>query len=446
LKENPFSASPDLRFLFSTPAHEAAVAELLFAIQARQGLMVLTGESGTGKTTLLQRLLDTLQRLRISSSYIFHSRLDVDDFFQFILDDFGMPGVSLRKAEALQVFHDWLIRRHKIGDTPVVIVDEAQVLPEATLDELRLLLNLEFSGGKLMGIVLAGQPELEEKLRLPELHQLRQRVMFRRRLPQFTLEQTSDYIQSRIGIAGLIANELFPQETLGAIYKHSRGIPRTINLLAEHAIINAHDERKRVISPEDILQIAIDFDLVEPLLGRDKGEGSTEDSRLLQFPVPSPEQRLISALHEAFLSKQRAASNASTAVHVPAEAHPILSTGETPGFPPPESSHSEIATPPAVLEESAASTLLMNPACTTQEESINGNDGSSVQQVVSSAGNALGVETTRPRTRSISEYWKEVASSFCRDAQFFYSDCASFLRGTWGTKNGHTPKRSSFPN
>src|SRR5262249_6917317 len=150
-------------------AHESALTELLFAIQTRQGLMVLTGESGTGKTTLLRRLLDTLQHLGISSSYVFHPRLDTPDFLQFILQDFGVPCPSGRKGEVLQTLHHWLLQRHQAGDTPVAIVDEAQALRAPSLDELRLLLNLESTRGKLMQIVLAGQPELEEKLRRPEL-------------------------------------------------------------------------------------------------------------------------------------------------------------------------------------------------------------------------------------------------------------------------------------
>lgn len=195
LQQNPFGASPDTRFFFSTPAHDSALAELLFAIRTRQGLMLLTGEAGAGKTTLLQQLLDTLRQLGISSSYVFHSRLDVDYLLRFILQDFGVPCASRRKGEILELLHEWLVERHTVGDSPVIIIDEAQALPIETIDELRLLLNLESADGKLVQIILSGQPELNDLLHRQELRQLRQRVMFRSKLPLLTREETSRYIE-----------------------------------------------------------------------------------------------------------------------------------------------------------------------------------------------------------------------------------------------------------
>ena len=138
---------------------------MLFAIQARQGLMLLTGESGSGKTTLVQQLLDTLSHQGVSTAYIFYSSLGVEDLFQFVLEGLGVTCKSNRKGDVIRVLHRWLLQRTMVGDTPVIIIDEAQTVPAGTLDELRLLLNLESSDGKLVQIVLAGQLEIESEPR-----------------------------------------------------------------------------------------------------------------------------------------------------------------------------------------------------------------------------------------------------------------------------------------
>lgn len=302
LKENPFKVSPDLRFLFATPAHEKALFGLLYRVQARQGLMVLTGEPGVGKTTLLRRLLGMLRSYRLSTSSVFHPRLDAVDLFRFILEDFGVPCGSHRKGNVLQALHFWLVQRYEAGDTPVVIIDEAQALPVDTLDELRLLLNVESSTGKFLQIVLAGQPELEERFLQPKLYPLRQRVMYRCHLPQLTLVQTSAYIQTRLTIADLVDYELFPGETVEEIYIHSKGIPRTINLLCEQAIINACTEQKQSISPKDILRVARDFSFVghSPKLGQ--GDNPSADKRPVHSSALVSRSRDRSAIFERYLT------------------------------------------------------------------------------------------------------------------------------------------------
>ena len=298
LQENPFNVSPDLRFLVATPAHEDALFRLLFRIHERQGLMLLTGESGVGKTMLLHRLLSKLSYCGLSSSYVFHPRLDAVDLFLFILRGFGVPCESRHKGEVLQALHHWFVQRHEAGDTPVAIIDEAQALPADTLDELRMLLNAESSAGKMIEIVLAGQPELEEKLCQPELYPLRQRVTLRCCLPRLTLEQTSTYIQSRLAIAGLVEHDLFPPETLAAIYNQSNGIPRTINLFGAQAIIEACAERKRSVSPEDILQIASAFNLGGNSPHLVRGDSFSADQRPPHFPALAPKQGSFSALRQ----------------------------------------------------------------------------------------------------------------------------------------------------
>jgi general secretion pathway protein A len=262
LKENPFHVSPDPRFLFSGASYETALAELMFGIEAHRGLLVLTGEAGTGKTTLMRHFLQWLKDRQFSSSYIFHSHLDPADLFEFILRDFGVAVESRKKSDLLATLHRWLHARQAEGDSPVIVIDEAQALSLRTLSELNLLLNLENIRGKLVQIVLAGQPELEEKLRRPESRALRQRIMVRCRLPLLSLEETQEYIASRLRGAGGSGTQTFPTETVQTIYSYARGIPRVVNLLCEQALIGAYADRRTTVAPENVRRVAAEFDLV----------------------------------------------------------------------------------------------------------------------------------------------------------------------------------------
>jgi len=291
LRENPFHVSPDARFYHPTPAQDSAVKELQYGLQTRQGLLVLTGDAGTGKTTLLNAILESLEQRRISTAYIFHPLLEPVELFEFILRDFGVKCESHRKGDLLHSLHEWLISRNATGDSPVVIIDEAQLLSSQTLDELRLLLNLETARGKLLQIILVGQSELQEKLRRPELQQLRQRVMIHCRLPLFSKEQTVGYIRSRVSRAGLPSTELFPRETLHLIHEHARGIPRLINLLCEHALITAYGEQQKIISPDIVQRIAVDFELPAEPIPVENDYSADSLGRLITLPLAETPQR-----------------------------------------------------------------------------------------------------------------------------------------------------------
>jgi type II secretory pathway predicted ATPase ExeA len=300
LRVNPFHVSPDPRFYFPTRSQESALTELLFGVETRQGLMVLTGEAGTGKTTLLNQFLDWLQHRGRSSAYVFHALLDPLELLQFILRDFGVSCTSNRKGDIVDALYSWLHARNAAGDLPVLILDEAQALPKETLDELRLLLNLETPRGKLLQIILAGQPELDEKLRLPALRQLRQRIMFHSRILLFTQEETAAYIDRRLARAGCANSSLFAPEVVEAIYASSRGIPRVINLLSQHALFSAYAAQQHVISPEMIRRIAADFDLLaEPLTVKDP-QGQPHSEPLVPFAAVG--------ISEPFAASQRAAN------------------------------------------------------------------------------------------------------------------------------------------
>lgn len=440
LQQNPFNVSPDLRFLFTTPAYQSTLSELLFAIQNRQGLMLLTGEAGAGKTTLLQQLLDTLNRRGVSSSYIFHSRLDSDDLFQFILEDFGVPCSSRRKGDVLQVLHRWLVERHRAGDTPVIIIDEGQVVPAATLDELRLLLNLESSNGKLVQIILAGQPELDEKLRRTELRQLRQRVMFRCRLPLLNLEETSAYIQSRLTIAGLNELQLFPPDTIAAIFGYSKGIPRTVNLLGEHALINAYAGQKSSVTPEDIRYIAADFDLIENPLSLNPGELKEERDGVLRFPHFSPEPGSLSALRMAFVSQQAFGVNAATLLSATSQSGPELVLEQGLGLPPPAPlAPMPIAIPKEQQAKSSRATLEGAVPVVASESALSSTPAARIKTAEHSA-RTRGWHSHKHRSR-FAKYWREVARSFRQDARACYSDFSAMLGGKRLHRNGTSPAR-----
>jgi general secretion pathway protein A len=263
LKDNPFNVNPDPRFLFFTKEIEEALSGLKYGIQNRKGFITLTGEVGTGKTTLINRLLDWLQTQKARSAFIFNSRMNSNHLLDFILAEFGIPCDSRIKSHQLMKLNGWLLERFRRGEVTVLIVDEAQNLTLPVLEEIRLLTNLETSTEKLLQIVLSGQPELEEKLKIPELRQLRQRIMLRCKTTPLSADQTRDYIIERLKIAGSGPEIIFSSAAVEAIHKFSVGIPRVVNLLCEHSLINAYVEQQRPISAKIVEDVAHEFQLDE---------------------------------------------------------------------------------------------------------------------------------------------------------------------------------------
>jgi general secretion pathway protein A len=265
LKENPFNVSPDPRYLFLTQQIEETLSSLMYGIQTRKGILTLTGEVGTGKTTLVNRLLDWLHERGTKSAFLFNSRMNSTQLFDFVLAEFDIHCESNSKSQQLMKLNHWLLERFRAGETAVLILDEAQNLTFPVLEEIRLLTNLETSTEKLLQIVLSGQPELDEKLNLPQLRQLRQRIMIRCKTGPLTKEQTHDYILQRLKIAGATASEqpIFSPATVATVYLYSLGIPRVVNLLCEHALINAYVEHQRPIQPKIVEDVAREFQLDE---------------------------------------------------------------------------------------------------------------------------------------------------------------------------------------
>jgi general secretion pathway protein A len=263
LKENPFNVNPDPRYLFLTKQIEEALSGLMYGIQTRKGFITLTGEVGTGKTTLVNRLLDWLHQRRTKTAFLFNSRMNTSQLFDFVLAEFEIACEERSKSHQLMKLNHWLLERYRAGETAVLIIDEAQNLTSPVLEEVRLLTNLETPTEKLLQIILAGQPELEEKLMLPELRQLRQRIMLRCKTSALTSEQTGAYIAERLRVGGSNGQSIFSAKAIETVYLYSLGIPRVINLLCEHALINAYAEQQRPIEPKIIEDIAHEFQLDE---------------------------------------------------------------------------------------------------------------------------------------------------------------------------------------
>jgi type II secretory pathway predicted ATPase ExeA len=263
LKESPFRVNPDPRYLYLTSEIKEALAGLMYGVKARKGFVTLIGEVGTGKTTLINRWFEWLNQQQIRSAFIFNSRVNSSQLFELILGEFDISCASKSKSQQLMKLNHWLLERHKAGETAVLIVDEAQNLTYPVMEEIRLLTNLETATDKLLQIVLSGQPELDEKLKLPQLRQLRQRISVRCKTSPLTNEQTHEYIAERLRVAGANGQPIFSAKAIDVIHKYAHGIPRVVNLLCDHALTTAYVEEQRPIEPPIVEEIAHELQLDE---------------------------------------------------------------------------------------------------------------------------------------------------------------------------------------
>jgi general secretion pathway protein A len=266
LRVLPFGSSPDPRFLYLMPQHRETLACLQYGITARKGFVVMTGEVGTGKTILLKTVLSTLNTDKVSTVMVVNPLLEVIDFLEYVLTDFGIPPKTRTKSGMLIQLNRWLIERYRAQAICAIVVDEAQNLSWELLEEIRLLTNLETSSEKLLQVVLSGQPELEEKLRAPRLRQLRQRVALWCRTRPLTCMETYDYVIERLRAAGA-SGPVFQPAAIETVYTRSNGIPRLINLICDSALLGAYAEQVQPVPPRIVEEVCADLDLYqEPLL------------------------------------------------------------------------------------------------------------------------------------------------------------------------------------
>jgi len=269
--ENPFNLSPDPAFLYRSPQHEEALANLIYGVQSRKGFIVLTGEVGTGKTTMLECLRDFLDYHRIEFAFLFNSRVTPAEFFEMIAYDLDLRCQTTSKTEVLFALNQFLLQIAGEGRTTALLIDEAHNLEWDVLEEVRLLGNLESRHGKLLQIVLAGQPELDRKLDAPDLRQLKQRIILRCTLRPFSEPETMDYIATRLEKAGMTQQSVFPPEVLAEIHLRSQGIPRLINALCDNLLLTAFALESRVTTLDMLNEVCEDMRLDWPGKRRHRG-------------------------------------------------------------------------------------------------------------------------------------------------------------------------------
>jgi type II secretory pathway predicted ATPase ExeA/phage tail protein X len=256
--EEPFNLTPDPRFLYLTPQHREALASMIYGIREHRGFISVTGEVGTGKTTLVYSLLDNLNE-KVKPVFIYHTSITFEDLLRSILLELGVEAQGRDKLSCLRMLSEYLARQLERDSTVAVVIDEAQNLSVPVLEELRMLSNLETSKTKLIQILLVGQPELENKLNLPELRQLKQRIGIRRQIKPLTARETRKYIQHRLALAGGTVGSVFTRGAVSMIWRYSGGIPRNINIICENAFLIGYGMGKKKIDRRIIREVIEDM-------------------------------------------------------------------------------------------------------------------------------------------------------------------------------------------
>jgi general secretion pathway protein A len=261
--KRPFELTPDPAFLYLGEAHREGLATLVYGVQSGKGFVLLTGEVGTGKTTLLHALLGQLDS-STASAFIFNPRLEPLDFFHVLFEELGIEEKCHTKAEYLLTLNRFLITRLENGEPTLLIVDEAQTLSPEMLEEIRLLSNLETPRSKLIQIMLVGQPELKEVLARPELRQLRQRIALRHHLRPFDERELREYVDERLRRAGYTGKGILKRSALRELYAVSGGIPRVVNSVCDCALLLAYSRDRNLLDASLIREAAADLEISPP--------------------------------------------------------------------------------------------------------------------------------------------------------------------------------------
>ncbi|MBX3243150.1 MAG: AAA family ATPase [Acidobacteria bacterium] len=261
LKEYPFSLTPDPKFIVFTPSYNELLAGLYYGIEMAKGLIVLTGEVGTGKTTALRWLIRRLDS-SVRAAYIFNPHLSIDEFYHHVTEMLDITDYD-NKTDMLLEMGKMLEDRHRRGLRTLLIVDEAHEISDEVMEEIRLLLNFESDSAKHLQIILTGQPELRERLRQKNLRQLKQRVALRCEMPILpNIDEVTRYITERMMLAGSSQKNIFTQEAIDFVYQCSEGIPRLINNLCDNALIAAFAANEKKVTREMIEEVAANLDLL----------------------------------------------------------------------------------------------------------------------------------------------------------------------------------------
>lgn len=307
LSDNPFKLVPEPRYVFSTARTDEILANLIHGVQSHKGVILLTGEVGTGKTVLLKRLIDGLNRDATAVAFVFDPRLNPAEFLDYVLSDFGILHDTKEKELMVRSLYQWLQGRHRVSQTSVLIVDEAHDLSDEILEEISLISNLGTPADKLLQIILSGLPEIERKLIRPKTEQFATSIALQQRTSALSLDETSAYIAHRIRAANGDPARIFYPEATASIFGLSQGIPRVINLLCEYALICAYADEERPVGVAKVEEAALQF---LPI---------TEVVPFLYAPIGLPEEGEFGSL-----SPSREGTTAITDFSAPVEKPVIL--------------------------------------------------------------------------------------------------------------------------
>jgi general secretion pathway protein A len=260
LKKEPFHITPDPEFLYLSPSHKEALASIVYGIEQKKGFVAIIGAVGVGKTTILRSYLDSSDKDRLKIIYIFNSRLTFEGLLKAIYQDLDIPLTTTDTMEMVNGLYHVLIEEYRQGKTVVLVIDEAQNMPVDTLENLRMLSNLETPKDKLIQIVLIGQPEFEENLNLNQLRQLKQRIAIRSTILPLIRGESLEYIQRRVRKAGGHSNAIFTKAALNAIVRKARGIPRVINILCDNILITGFGYQQKPVSTKVVKEVISDLD------------------------------------------------------------------------------------------------------------------------------------------------------------------------------------------
>jgi type II secretory pathway predicted ATPase ExeA len=288
LRERPFDLTANPKYLFMSSRHAEALSNLQYGITARRGVTLIIGEAGTGKTTLVRAFLESAPGLNTECIHLYNPSLTRPEFIEFMANAFGLsPRAARSKTALLQELEQALLERRRAGIMSALIVDEAQALPLELLEEVRLLANMETVDDKLLPVVLVGQPQLAVRLNEPDLKQLKQRVALRCDLRPLSLSETMSYITERVRIAGGDAAKLFSQDAVDVIHQCSQGIPRTISVICDNALMSGFATNQRPVGWEIVCEVCEDFDL-KPLTQRPGRPTASQAPTPAPTPAPAP--------------------------------------------------------------------------------------------------------------------------------------------------------------
>ena len=260
LRELPFELTPDPKYLFFTPRHREALSNLEYGLSAAKSITVLIGEAGTGKTTLLRAALASERCANVRCVYMNNPALTREEFVRMLANRFNLSAESAgSKAVLLNELEGVLLERRKRGEITALVIDEAQSLSNELLEEIRLLANIDTPSEKLLPLVMAGQPELSARLEEPGLRQLKQRVALRCEITPFELHETAAYIASRLRTAGGVPSKLFSREAVSLIHEHSGGIPRTVSVICDNALLSGMALERQPVDQAIVLEVCRDF-------------------------------------------------------------------------------------------------------------------------------------------------------------------------------------------